>query len=271
MTWEQYERTLQSEWQALLESTPHEKALQQFLENHPCLVPGSRYPMTGSFPVRAALITQPGLQSTTRRVPDFMWLSNDSATLYPVLIEIERPSKRWFTSKAVPTATFTQAMSQLREWRAWFNERENQSKFMKGFDIPDHYDRGRFRPHCVLIYGRRAELETNQRLRRLRAMQEHPDESIMSFDRLRPLRDSVNYITIKRSQAGYEAVSVPPTLKLDPLYAPFWADIYSKQAAIQRCEWMTEERKAFLCERIEYWDDWARREDRGIIHVGDEE
>ena len=142
---------------------------------------------------------------------------------------------------------------------------------MKRFDIPDDYDRGRFRPHCVLIYGRRAEFEVNPRLRRLRAMQEHPDESIMSFDRLQPLRDNVNFITIKRTQAGYEAVSVPPTLKLDPLYAPFWVDIRNKQAAIQRCEWMTPERKAFLCERIEYWDEWSRRDNRGVIHVGDAE
>ena len=114
MPWdEQYESQLRAEWQALLESTVYEKALQQFLERHPCLVTGSRYPMTSSFPVRAALIAQPGLHSTTRRVPDFMWLSNDSATLYPVLIEIERPGKHWFTSKAVPTAKFTQAMSRV--------------------------------------------------------------------------------------------------------------------------------------------------------------
>jgi hypothetical protein len=227
--------------------------------------------MTSSFPVRAALITQPGLHSTTTRVPDFMWLSNDSATLYPVLIEIERPAKHWFTAKAVPTANLTQAMSQLRDWRAWFNERDNQSRFMKRYNIPEDYDRGSFRPHCVLIYGRRAEFGANPQLRRLRAMQEHPDESTMSFDRLRPLRDNANFITIKKTRAGYEAVAVPPTLKLDPMYAPLWVDIRNKQAAIERCEWMSPERRAFLCDRVEYWDEWARRGNLGVIPVGDEE
>lgn len=271
MPWEQYEIRLRGEWQVLLDSARSESDIQRFLEQHPCLVPGSRFPMTGSFPVRAALVTQPGLLAKTRRVPDFMWLSNDSATLYPVLIEIERPGKRWFTAKGVPSAKFTQALSQLREWQVWFNEPKNQSKFMERYAIPEDYDRGRFRPHYVLIYGRRDELAAERRLRHLRAMQEHPDESLMSFDRLVPLRDSSNYITIRRTRRGYEAVAVPPTLKLDPLYAPFWADVHNKADAIQRCEWMPDERKAFLCERIDYWDRWARRGNFGIIHVGDEE
>jgi hypothetical protein len=271
MAWDVYERQLLREWQAFLPSTDDEKSIQQFLELHPCLVPGSRFPMTSSFPVRAALVTQPQLVGVTRRVPDFMWLSNDSATLYPVLIEIERPTKQWFTRKGVPRAPFNQAMSQLREWRAWFNEASNQALFMRQFDIPDDYNRGRFRPHGVLIYGRRAELHANPRLRRVRAMQEHPDETILSFDRLRPLPENANFLTIRRVGSGYAAVSVPPTLTLGPMYAPFWVDIQQKREAIERCEWMPAERKAFLRERIEYWDDWAKRGNHGIIHVGDEE
>lgn len=271
MTWQDYEACLRSSWNRLLESSPHELEVQQFLENHPCMVPGAHFPMTSSFPVRAALVTQPALQSTMRRIPDFMWLSNDSATLYPILIEIERPEKKWFTAKGVPRAPFTQALSQLRDWRGWFNVRDNQSKFMSQYDVPDDYDRGRFRPLCVLIYGRRAELEHDPRLRRARAMQEHPDETILSFDRLRPLYDNANYITIRKTASGYEAVAVPPTLRLGPMYAPFWQDVQNKREAIQRCEWMTEARKRFLLERIDYWDEWARKGKIGWIDCGDEE
>lgn len=271
MTWNDYERRLRSEWNRLLESGPHETELQQFLEDHSCMVPGAHFPMTGSSPVRAALITQPALQSSIRRVPDFMWLSNDSATLYPVLIEIERPEKKWFTAKGIPRAPFTQALSQLREWRGWFNIRDNQSKFMRQYDVPEDYDRGRFRPLCVLIYGRRAELEHNPHLQRARAMQEHPDETILSFDRLRPLYDNANYITIRKTPSRYEAVAVPPTLRLGPMYAPFWQDVQKKAAAIERCQWMPSARRRFILERIEYWDEWARNGNRGIINGADEE
>lgn len=268
--WREYEAKLRSRWEALLASSSLEKPIQQFLEQHPCMVPGSTFPMTSSFPVRAALVTQPALLSSTRRVPDFMWLSNDSATLYPVLIEIERPEKKWFKANEVPTAKFTQALSQLREWRAWFNQRDNQRRFMEQYAIPDDFDRGRFRPLCVLIYGRRAELESNPRLKRLRAMQEHPDETILSFDRLRPQYDNSNFITVRMVRGGYEAVAVPPTLKLGPMYAPFWHDVKNKDGAIARCRWMTPKRRAFLRERIEYWDEWARAGNCGIVS-GEEE
>jgi hypothetical protein len=99
MAWPEYERQLKQAWQDLLGSNPTEPVVQSFLEKHPCLLPGFRT-MTGSSghgPFPDAVISQPPLAAIGKKVPDFMWLSKDSLVLEPVLIEIERPSKRWFT------------------------------------------------------------------------------------------------------------------------------------------------------------------------------
>ncbi len=236
------------------------------------MVPGAfSFPPSGSYPVRASLITKPPLQAVTRRVPDFMWLAADSATLYPVLIEIEKPSKRWFRKDGVPTQQFTQAASQLREWRAWFGQRANQLTFMRQFDIPDDFDRGRFHPQYVLIYGRRQEFTDNPHLRAIRAAHQHPDESFATFDRLTPLRAHEHFICIRRRPNWYEAVAVPPTFRNGPMLSDHWTDVRCREEAIQRCEWMCKARKRFLISRLEYWDQWAAVDDKGFMTVGDEE
>jgi hypothetical protein len=229
------------------------------------------FPGSGSYPVRAALITKPALQAAVQRVPDFMWLGCDSATLYPTLIEIETPQKRWFNNRGVPTQQFTQALSQLREWRAWFNRRNNQAIFMDQFEIDSDYDRGRFKPLFVLIYGRRAEFQTNKHLLSLRAAHEQPDEAFMTFDRLAPQQSNDSFITIRRRPHWYEAVAVQPTLRMNPVLADFWLGIRGKTKAIRTCEWMTPERREFLASRVAYWDRWAKRIDHGVINMSDDE
>lgn len=272
MQWPDYERRLTAEWNHLLSIDPAEGAIHTFIEKHPCMLPGAfSFPASGSYPVRAALITKPPLQSTTRRVPDFMWLAADSATLYPVLIEIETPAKRWFTGRGIPTQQFTQALSQLREWRAWFSRPNNQAVFMQQFDIDPDYDRGRFRPQFVLVYGKRAEFSENPHLLPLRTAQEHPDEAFMTFDRLKPLRSQDAFICIRRRPHWYECVSVPPILRMHPGLAHHWLGVRGRAKAILNCEWMAPERREFLAGRIDYWDRWAKRREKGIINMSDDE
>jgi hypothetical protein len=201
-----------------------------------------------------------------------MWLAADSATLYPVLIEIETPAKRWFTGRGIPTQQFTQALSQLREWRAWFSRPNNQAVFMQQFDIDPDYDRGRFRPQFVLVYGQRAEFSEAPHLLPLRTAQEHPDEAFMTFDRLKPLRSQDAFICIRRRPRWYECVSVPPILRMHPGLAHHWLGVRGRAKAILNCEWMAPERREFLAGRIDYWDRWAaKRRDKGIINMSDDE
>jgi hypothetical protein len=272
MPWREYADRVSTEWTRILSRSRSERTIRRFLEQHPSLLPGAfSFPMSGSYPVRAALITKPPLQTTVRRVPDFMWLAADSATLYPVLIEIETPSKKWFNSRGVPTQQFTQAVSQLREWRAWFNKRNNQAVFMQQFDIPEDFDRGRFRPQFVLIFGRRAEFDERPYLRALRAAHEQPEEAFVTFDRLKPQRSQDEFICIRRRPQWYECVAVPAPLRMNPSVAMQWVDVRGLPQAIRRCEWMTPERRAFLADRIPYWQNWAKRSDKGIINMSDGE
>jgi hypothetical protein len=75
------------------------------------------------------IIAQAPLPSYNHRVPDFLWLSRDSDTDQPVLIEIEAPSKKWFTKAGAPTAGFTQALNQIAEWKSWFSIGRNLDAF----------------------------------------------------------------------------------------------------------------------------------------------
>ncbi len=128
MGWNEYEQKLRDVWNNLLDSNPQEAEVQAFLEKHPCMIPGSRsMTMTsGHYPFPDAVISQPPLVGIGERIPDLMWLATSSLHFEPVLIEIERPDKKWFNSSGTPSADFTQAHSQLAQWKAWFDHPENR-------------------------------------------------------------------------------------------------------------------------------------------------
>src|SRR5438132_7621768 len=77
--WDEYEAWLDVEWPALLGTANplDEKPFQQFLERHPCLIPGGEG--TGeSFGGHHGgwndmVISQPPLPAISMRIPDFMW------------------------------------------------------------------------------------------------------------------------------------------------------------------------------------------------------
>ena len=126
VSWDEYSRNVECDWKALLESPEGqvESNIQRFLESHPCMVPGGQS-MSGpsghsAFP--AALITQPRLAGFGERVPDFLWIATDSLHVYAVLIEIEAPTKKYFTGKGTQSADFSQAQGQLAEWKAWLSK-----------------------------------------------------------------------------------------------------------------------------------------------------
>ena len=138
---------------------------------------------------------------------------------YPTLIEIEKPTKRIFTSKAVPTSEFTQARNQLAEWRTWFSRPENVQVFIASYGINERFRLGRqMELHMVLIYGRREEFENSARLSEQRgSLLTGTDEELMSFDRLRCDPGLDEAITVRVKEPGrYEALSVSPLLRLQP-------------------------------------------------------
>jgi hypothetical protein len=278
MSWQDYERLILAQWSDVLESapTPTELAVHRFLEQHPSIVPGAFNIIGGSsghFPWLGALISRPPLPSYDRRIPDFMWLSLNSEIEEPVLIEIEAPGKRWFTASGTQTAHLTQALGQIAGWKAWLGVPRNVEAFKAFYKLDrEAWQRRRFRPAYLLIYGRRAEASATPSLTQKRSYLHADDVVSMTFDRLRPNPSASQTVCVKADATGsFKAISVPPTLKWSPSLAQDRSLIQDLPAAIEANPNIESERKEFLIRRLAYWNEWATREQRGIINSGDEE
>jgi hypothetical protein len=259
MEWQEYKRRVQAAWQALLDSSPGEPAVQSFLEQHPSLVPGSHSALgrltSGHGPFPSALITQPSLAGLGERTPDFVWISRDSAFLNPVFIEIEDPDKPWITQKGEQHHKLTQALGQLRQWREWFNDPVNRQVFFKKFQVPDLFTRRKWEPIWVLIYGRQRD---DERIAKLRADLQDKTQRVIPYEHLEPDPEARDFMCVRNTTGRYRAVSIPATVRLHPGSAEDWALIEGKETAASASEWMTPERRDFLVERFPYWDAWAR-------------
>ncbi|MGO6984179.1 Shedu anti-phage system protein SduA domain-containing protein [Rhizobium leguminosarum] len=275
LTWERYSELVRRDWRDLLDSAEHhdEAIFQKFLETHPCMVPGGQS-MSGpsghsAFP--AAMITQPSLPGFSEHIPDFLWIATDSLHIYAVLVEIESPKKKMFTKGGQPTAQFTQAQNQITHWKSWFRDASNQRLFCDHY-LMDGLPRWRtFVPQYVLIYGRRSEIEGNARLNGLRANLSRDGEYYMTFDRLHPIKDHDQYMTVKFRNGGYQAVSMPATLEMGPLWAPNRSRIEGKDLIVDSTPHMADDRKEFVKSRLVYWDKWAADGRTGMMSLGDRE
>jgi hypothetical protein len=85
-----YAKRILAEFRTLLDTDPLESAVQEFLERHPSLVPGAWTPGTksGHTPFYNSLITQPKLHGFDARIPDFLWISRHSSSIYAAMVEI---------------------------------------------------------------------------------------------------------------------------------------------------------------------------------------
>ncbi len=269
MPWDRYKVLVEERWEQLLASDPDEASIQNFLEQHPSMLPGAfgAIGSSGHSPHPSAIISQPPLSDFSRHIPDFMWIAQDSSTIYPVLIEIEAPRKRWFTKAGRATAQLTEAINQLHDWKAWFSQPHNQANFVRHYQVSTQ---GRpLVPQFVLVFGRRAELAGRAALNAKRAAMEATDQVLMTYDRLTPDPKASQLMTVRLTTDGFRAVHVPPTFQLGPMLAAARAQVADKSAAVERNVDMTSERKAFLKLRSEYWDAWVGRGERGIRNLGD--
>jgi hypothetical protein len=269
---EAYIDRVMTEWTALLESDPPEPEVHAFLEAHPVAVPGAhlgigRITPTGHAPFPQALITQPLLQGITRRTPDFLWLATDSLVFNPVFVEIEAPRKPWAISTGQQHNLLTQALEQITDWKEWLSNTANREIFFETYQIPRRVRQRAWSPVFVLIYGRKEE--SRDAVARIRRRHLGTDTFLVPYENLAPDPDSANYPCVRCSSGRYEAISVPPTLRLGPGSAEDWLLINGKEAATGSSPWMSPERQAFLIDRFSYWDDWARSGARGIRATAD--
>lgn len=279
MPWGDYRQSVLESWTQLLSSDPEEPKVQRFLEVHPSMVPGGSGdvgPGGHHGSTHSALFSEPELTGAGRRFePDFMWITRSTSLITPILIEIEKPSKRWFRRDGRPTAKFTQAHDQINDWRSWFARDANRVMFRERFMFGQRYDDRPIEPSYVLIYGRANEFDLGgghvdpASLRHKRDQQRLADESFMTFDSLTPKSDHADAVTVKMTATGAEAVAFSPMFGTDTSAGQLAADIRGIDAALDRSVMMTAKRREYLKARFEHWiaDERRSRNSSGLrIH-----
>lgn len=262
LDWDEYRDGLLPKWKMLLQSHPAERQVQEFLESHPCLLPGATDSIGpgghhgASF---SAVIRQPPLQGLgPKRVPDFMWVRRDTGAIRPICIEIESPGKSWFNKDRTPTADLTQAIDQITEWKVWFNSPENRLIFAKTY--APSYSHRPVEPQYVLVFGRNSEFSTGPskhddpdyvRLKRDHMLRR--DEHFFTYDQLRPAQEAEDYATITNSTYDWSLNSIPPTFSTGSHITELSRIVSDPSQAITQAELTSPERKAYLLERWRYW------------------
>lgn len=95
---------------------------------------------------------------------DFAFFDYHSFGIDWHLIEIERPSKRLFTKKGIPSADLTQAVQQIRDWQDWIHSNGDYArKIMPNIDYPMGH----------LFIGRRSGITSENRNRLRRYCHDH--------------------------------------------------------------------------------------------------
>lgn len=270
MDWQTYSDTAMSEWYSLLSGDPEEEQVQHFLELHPSMIPG------GSGDVgpgghhgsdMGIVFRRPTLKGSGRSFePDFMWVTRSSGLITPILIEIEKPSKRWFKKSGRPTSKFTDAHDQLNDWRAWFADDANKAIFRKTFlFLGDQYENRPLEPQYLLIYGRQREFEWGgihadpDGLRRKRDSQRRAAEHFITFDSLRPRHDHASSITASLTATGVRPYAFSPTYGTSADVGDGALLLGDPAEALQRSVLMSEERKQYLARRWKHGQDTSRR------------
>lgn len=270
LAWEQYSDRALSDWYSLLSQEPEEDEVQRFLELHPSMIPGGSGdigPGGHHGSELSAVFRRPNLIGGGRVFqPDFMWVTRSTSLVTPILVEIEKPSKRWFRRDGRPTSEFTEAHDQLNDWRSWFARDGNKALFREKFLIlGEKYEDRPLEPQYVLVYGRESEFGIEgghanpNGLRYKRDQQRRTDESFMTFDALRPRFDHSNSMTLTMTAHGPEIHAFSPVYGTGTHSGEGALLLGDPHDALDRSVMISDERRAYLAKRWSYWQQHERQ------------
>lgn len=270
IAWDDYESRSFAEWGALLDSDPAEASAQAWLELHPSFLPGGFGdigPGGHHGSEWDALFREAPLKGLGKdRRPDFMWVTRSSSLITPILIEIEKPSRRWFKSDGRPTRAVVEAIDQLTDWKVWFSSPENQSIFRSTFMLGEKYENRALEPHYVLIFGRSSEFGAEgphanpDWLRYKRDFMRRENENFMTFDSLRPHRENDDAITLSMTTNGPALWAVSPTFGTGPTFMRAAERLLDVDAGLARSTYIGADRRQYLTQRFKHWKDESIKE-----------
>lgn len=252
----------------LVTSSNDETKFQDFFEQHPHFIPGSRDEFSGiggsgHHPHFLCLISQPKISGLINRQPDFMWLAADSVYFSPIIFEIEAPSKKHFKKDGKPTSHFNQAVHQLQEWQTILSRPENILKFYEDFSIPQDLRDITFRPHFALIYGRRNEFKNDKVSVMKRGNMLPHNQTMMSYDRIAPNYLINSFICCTVKDGKYFAKYVSPLFHIGP-YEDDLLEIHNLEKAILNSNSIPLKRRKFLIEKLPFCLEFLKKEREGV-------
>jgi Domain of unknown function (DUF4263) len=248
-----YKKQLFEDFQNLLDNKSNdENSFQDFFEKNPMLVPGGNcvFGESGHAPYLNALITQPSISGLMNRIPDFIWFAKDSLTFNPVFIEIEAPNKKVFNKNGTITSDFTQARTQLLEWKSILQQPQNIIKFYDEFNLPLDLRKLTFNPSYVLIYGRRNEFENNTVLIHKRSNIMGKEELLMSYDRIDVNPKGTNAITATVKNSIYIPKYISPITTVSEAFRELYEAYPNLDKAIDNSMYISLSRKQFIKSKI---------------------
>ncbi len=240
-------------------SIREEQRIQAFLERRPQFLPGlNGVHVHANHGVYCDLIFPKfPLNGTFNRVPDFMFVTKSSVEAQITFIEIEEPSKSFFTTSNDFTSEFNHAFQQLEDWKTWLENGNNGANLRTELTraISHHMMNSiaivfKF----VLVYGRRSEYQDNEIRRNRISQRSRGAYQIMSFDRLEYADYNSNLICVKRNDAGYYATEVSEFYDYNYVTRSVHKNILNKQASVSSNSFMSNERKMELINKINQLD-----------------
>lgn len=174
---------LADRFEAVLDQAQSEQEVHEFFETHPQMLPDVGYYHNGP---RGDIVVSK-LPLGNDFVTDFAFVSENSQMVQFTCIEIESPNKRLFNRGSDFSRAYLDAKQQLSDWNLWAQQNVRQAMRMfgrLGNWLPEEYYS--ISLECILIIGRRSEINTLKRKQRwaaefaLRQASFH----IMTYDRL---------------------------------------------------------------------------------------
>lgn len=236
----------------LKKSDTPESEFQAFFELHPYLLSHLCSGIGGGGALYNCLISQPKLDDTYPRIPDYVWLTIDSKYFRPIFIEIEKPSKRYFKENGEFTADFLQAFGQLCCWKSMLMDFLTEQSFLKRFNLLDKVTTKTFKPEYALLFGRRNEYQHSQaKCRMIASLENALSFSIRPYDDLldkKPyeLDHGAHLVTCKQKKDRLAVIAVPDSFGLNKRNAADYRAWTGFDEALDKNSHIDSERKDYL-------------------------
>ena len=194
---------LRTLYERLINTDNKEQEYQSFLESHPQFIPREFIQNHG---LHLDVIFRK-LQIGTDYICDFAYLSKSSCEWNCILIEIEKPSSRFFKENSNDFhPDFHKAYGQIEKWLAALEQDPTRGYVAKAtlekVLVPSAMYRNPVHFYFVLVHGRRHEYKDSETRRSLLRTRETKQIKILSYDNLldgfTSNRDA--YIAVKKSE-----------------------------------------------------------------------